>query len=92
LGAEIPGRQLPQVDPHAASMGCPQLGQGCSTAADEPAGRFSLRAAGGPAAERAACAETPGLRTGPEPLCLGRDCRPPPASHCFSLSNTRSWR
>jgi hypothetical protein len=31
LGDAMRGRQLPHVDPQAASMGWPQLGQGCSS-------------------------------------------------------------
>src|SRR5450631_2632219 len=31
LGEAMRGRQLPQVEPQAASMGWPQLGQGCSS-------------------------------------------------------------
>jgi hypothetical protein len=102
LGVAIPGRQLPQVDPHIASISCPQLGHGRSTAAAEagrsgrsPSGmaRSGPPAPGRPDAGRRARAGTPCLRAiGPERLCLGRDCRPPPASHCFSLSSTGSQR
>jgi hypothetical protein len=31
FGDAMRGRQFPQVDPQAASIGCPQLGQACSS-------------------------------------------------------------
>jgi hypothetical protein len=88
------GRQFPQVEPHDASMGCPQLGQNCSTApgitADAARELFSSRS--GADVDREAAGErflrvpdTPGLAT-------RRVCGLSPASHCFNLSNTVARR
>jgi hypothetical protein len=41
------GRQLPQVDPHAASMGCPQLGQACSSILADVAAMEALPSSAG---------------------------------------------
>jgi len=65
LGVAIPARQFPQLDPHAASIGCPQLGQGRSTALAEAAGRSRSKLV------------APGAPTGPG---ADRDGRTDPAS------------
>jgi hypothetical protein len=97
LGVAIPARQFPQLDPHAASIGCPQLGQGRSTALAEAAGRSRSKLAApgaptGPGADRDGRTDPCFRATGRERMGRGRDCRPAPASHCFSLSNTCSQR
>jgi hypothetical protein len=98
LGEAMRGRQLPQVDPQAESMGWPQLGQGRSSVlagaardaleeslADDPSLILTLQEPG----ELIFCRGT-GLRRrlfGPDGIPLDGD--PAPPRICFSLSNTK---
>ena len=82
LGDAMRGRQLPHVEPHAASMGCPQLGHGCS----------SVRAGGAIDARKSSGGEPStllheGLRRGAGPRLPGLRLEGMPF---FDLSNTGS--
>jgi hypothetical protein len=96
LGDAMRGRQFPQVDPQADSMGWPQLGQGRSSV--RAGARDILDGSLGDEPSWMLCAQDPGevifrrgtgLRRrlfGAEGIPLDGDPEPPRS--CFSLSNT----
>jgi len=97
LGEAMRGRQLPHVDPHADSMGWPQLGQDSSSVrdgADNDNFDDSLAETASstrPLHDGGIFRRGTGLRLrwlGAEGIPL--DEEPPPPRSCFSLSNTKS--
>ena len=86
LGDAMRGRQLPHVEPQAANIGCPQLGQGCSSICEE--GGIEPRRSSGMEDSSTllqALALTPGLRRDAEPALRLTAGMP-----FFGLSNTGS--